>query len=236
MIARLFASTLLILGLSQVAAAQSNQQDQPSSSPQNMQAAAPDVPQTLRERLTSAGYSDVRILPNSLVITAIDKGGRPVLMRLTPRSMFFLIPAASPSTTGMASGSLNDRVGLNQPSASADEAQTSAPGAPPSMTTGAAMADSNDNVQQNQSSNSAENTPSSRRDVPPSLRDRLTSAGFTNVNIVPRSLMITAMDRNDRPVMMRITPTSIFFVTEIPAAGSSTTGAANSSGDYDQSR
>src|SRR5581483_9518034 len=70
MIARLFASTLLTVALSQVAAAQSDtQQDQPSNSPQNMQAAPQDVPQTLRQRLTSAGYSDVRILPTSLVIT-----------------------------------------------------------------------------------------------------------------------------------------------------------------------
>jgi len=45
------------------------------------------------------------------------------------------------------------------------------------------------------------------------------------VNIVPGSFIITARDRNGHPVMMRITPNSMSFVTEIPVVGSSTTGA-----------
>lgn len=64
------------------------------------------------------------------------------------------------------------------------------------------------------------------------------------MTVVPSSLLITAKDRNGRPVMMRITPNSMFFLTEIPAEGSSTTGAGSensndasqNSNDSNQSR
>jgi hypothetical protein len=171
-----------------------------------------------------------------MVITAIDKSGRPVLMRITPSSMFYLVPAVSPSTTGAARADSNDSATRqDQLSTTAENTQASPQDGSQSVTTGAATADSNDNSQQNQSSMSADNTQASARDVPQSIRDRLTSAGFTDVNMVPRSSVITARDRSDRPVMMRITPRSIFFVTEIPAASASTTGAADSS-DPDQGK
>jgi hypothetical protein len=112
MMTRLFASAVLVVGLSQAALAQSTaQQNQPSTSTQPNQpstaenAQAPqNLPQSLRQRLTSAGFSDVNIVPSSFVITARDKNGRPVMMRITPNSMTFLteIPADSSSTTGTA--------------------------------------------------------------------------------------------------------------------------------------
>ena len=234
--ARLFASTLAIVGLSQAALAESNtQQNQPSTSSENMQASPQGAPWTLRQRLASAGFRDVNIVPSSLVITAIDRGGRPVLMRITPNSMFFLIPSANLSTTSAAGADSNDTTAQqNQLSSAAENTQAPPQEVPQSVTTGAATAD-NDNAQQNQPAISADNTQASARDVPQSIRERLTSAGFTDVNMVPGSSVITARDRSDRPVMMRITPRSIFFVTEIPAASASTTGAANSS-DFGQDK
>ncbi len=110
MMTRLFASALLVAGLSQAALAQtSTQQNQPSSSAENTQAPQ-NLPQSLRQRLTSAGFTDVRIVPSSFVITARDKDGRPVMMRITPNSMSFLteIPASSSSTTGAGSNNMNN--------------------------------------------------------------------------------------------------------------------------------
>jgi hypothetical protein len=236
MTTRLFASALLAVGLSQTALAESNiQQNQPSTSSENTQASPQEAPWTLRQRLASAGFRDVSIVPSSLVITAIDRIGRPVLMRVTPRSMFFLIPAVSSPTTGAARADSNDGAAQqDQLSTTAEDTQAPSQNVPQSVTTGAATAGSNDNAQQNQPS-SAENTQASARDVPQSIRERLTSAGFTDVNMVPGSSVITARDRSDRPVMMRITPRSIFFVTEIPAASASATGAASST-DFSQDK
>ena len=241
MITRLFASALLLTGLSQAALAQgNNQQNQPSTSAENMQAPPQGATQSLRQRLMSAGYRDVNIVPSSLVITAIDKGGRPVLMRITPNSMFFLVPAISSSGMGATRQLSNASAQQSQSSTSAETTQASPQDVPQSVTTGAAR-DSNESAEQNQPSVSADDAQisadnaQSSRDVPQSLRDRLTSSGFSDVNIVPRSFVITARDQSDRPVMMRITPRSIFFVTEIPATSSSTTGAANPS-ESEQSR
>ena len=114
MMTRLFASALLVAGLSQTALAQTNiqqgqpstiQQGQPSTSAENTQTPQ-NVPQSLRQKLTSAGFTDVNIVPSSVLITAKDRDGRPVMMRITPNSMFFLteIPAPSSGTTGAGTG------------------------------------------------------------------------------------------------------------------------------------
>ena len=127
MMTRLFSSALLVVGVSQGALAQmgtqqdhpsmspqqthpsmGSQQNQPSTSAENTQAPQ-NLPQSLRQRLTSAGFSDVRIVPSSFLITARDSNGRPVMMRITPNSMFFLteIPADS-STTGAGDENANE--------------------------------------------------------------------------------------------------------------------------------
>lgn len=130
MITRLFASAFLVAGLSQAALAQntiqtqqnrpstqqnqpSTQRGQPSTSTENTQAPQ-SIPQSIRQRLTSAGFTDVNIVPSSFFITAKDKNGRPVMMRITPNSMSFLteVPAADSSTTG--SGGGNSTSGQSQ--------------------------------------------------------------------------------------------------------------------------
>jgi len=125
MITRLLASALLVAGLSQVALAQTSTQEsqpsnplsnQPSTSAQSTQTPQ-NVPQSLRQQLTSAGFTDVNIVPSSVLITAKDRNGRPVMMRITPNSMFFLteVPVANSSTTGAGTGSSDPGLGNSSP-------------------------------------------------------------------------------------------------------------------------
>lgn len=191
MMTRLFVSALLVAGLSQAALAQgSTEPNQPSAEATQSRES---LPQSIRQRLMSAGYNDVNVVPGSLMITARDNNGRPVMMRVTPNSMFLLseIPAGGSSTTG---------TGRESP-----------------------MAMENESAPQNQPSAMAENT-QAPQELPRSLRQRLAQARFSDVNIVPGSFVITARDSNGRPVMMRITPNSMFYLTEIPAGSSSTIG------------
>jgi methionine-rich copper-binding protein CopC len=102
MMTRLLASAVLVVGLSQATLAQSSgQQNQPSNSAENT--SAPEaLPQGLRQHLTSAGFTDVKIVPSSFVVSAKDKSGHPVLMHITPNSMTLMteIPVGDQSTTG----------------------------------------------------------------------------------------------------------------------------------------
>lgn len=198
MMTRLFVSALLVAGLSQAALAQgSTEPNQPSAEATQSRES---LPQSIRQRLMSAGYNDVNVVPGSLMITARDNNGRPVMMRVTPNSMFLLseIPAGGSSTTG---------TGRESPMAMENES------APPNQPS----------AQPNQPSAMAENT-QAPQELPRSLRQRLAQARFSDVNIVPGSFVITARDSNGRPVMMRITPNSMFYLSEIPAGSSSTIG------------
>lgn len=232
MMIRLFAWALLVAGLSQAAFAQTStspQQSQPSTSAEDTQASQ-NLPQSLRQRLTSAGFTDVNIVPSSLVITARDRGGRPVLMRITPNSMFFLteMAAVSSPTTGTGRAESNNSMQQNQSSTAAGAARAESNDSAsvqqqnqPSSTVGAARAGSNGGAQPSISAESDQ----AAQSVPPSLRQRLTSAGFSDIRIVPSSMIITARDESGRPLMMRVTPRSLFLVTEIPAVSASATGA-----------
>jgi hypothetical protein len=46
------------------------------------------------------------------------------------------------------------------------------------------------------------------------LRDDLTKAGFTDINIMPSSFVVRAKDSQGKPVMMVINPDSLTKVTE----------------------
>jgi hypothetical protein len=87
---RLLYAAFISAALVQGALAQGNQVPSGASpapgSVQNMQNSAP-IPQTIRQKLESAGYSDVRIMPTSFFVQAKDKQGDPVEIFITPRSM-----------------------------------------------------------------------------------------------------------------------------------------------------
>ena len=102
MVNRLFASALLVAGLTQAALAQGSvQQNQSSTSAENTQAPE-NLPLELRQKLTSAGFSDVKVVPSSFVVSAKDRNGHPVMMHITPHSMTLMteVPVSNPSTTG----------------------------------------------------------------------------------------------------------------------------------------
>jgi methionine-rich copper-binding protein CopC len=102
MVTRLFASAILLAGLSQTVLAQGSvNQNQPSNAAENTQAPE-NLPIELRQKLTSAGFSDVKVVPSSFVVSAKDQHGRPILMHLTPHSMTVMteVPVSNTSTSG----------------------------------------------------------------------------------------------------------------------------------------
>jgi hypothetical protein len=64
---------------------------------------------------------------------------------------------------------------------------------------GMSMRSTNQGARQDRASTSAENTQASSQNAPQSLRDRRASAGFTDVTIVPSSLVVTAKDQATAP-------------------------------------
>lgn len=119
MIFRLLASTILVAGLTQAALAQNgsnaNQststpstQSSPNGSPsQNQngsQAQEQNISQEVRAQLTKDGYTDVKVVPGSLVVNAKNKQGQNVMMWLTPHSATVLTEAQTNSAKTTGSG------------------------------------------------------------------------------------------------------------------------------------
>jgi hypothetical protein len=52
----------------------------------NAQSSGP-LPQQIKQKLESAGYSDVKIMPTSFVVQAKDKQGDPMEILITPHSI-----------------------------------------------------------------------------------------------------------------------------------------------------
>ena len=89
----------------------------------------PQISQQLRRGLTQAGYTDLRIEPESFLIHAKDKSGNPVMMVVTPDSMTEVTAVNEP--LGGASN--------KQPSTTGSTAQSSMPhSATPSYNAGKA--------------------------------------------------------------------------------------------------
>jgi hypothetical protein len=76
------------------APAPSGQNDNPEMSDQEIQ----HGPQKLREKLTQDGYTDVKIVPGSYIVSAKDKDGNQVVMMIGPHSMTMMkVPDKDPS-------------------------------------------------------------------------------------------------------------------------------------------
>jgi len=67
------------------------------------------------------------------------------------------------------------------------------------------------------------------QNLPQELRNKLTEAGFTDVKVVPSSFFVTAKSKDGQDVMMRISPSSMTMLTELPADRTSTTGGGSNS-------
>lgn len=100
---RLLASAILSLALMQgTAFAQATK-----SSDKNMNSAAQNdstrsLPQQIRDKLKTQGYSDVKVVPGSFIVSAKDKEGDPVTMVIGPHStaVFTTVSIDSAPTTG----------------------------------------------------------------------------------------------------------------------------------------
>src|SRR4051812_42066469 len=134
MLARLFASAVLVAALSQISLAQNpstynrnepaiNGQTSPNQADnQNNQ----DLPQELRKKLTDAGFTDVKVVPSSFFVTAKSKDGQDVMMRISPGSMTMVtdMPPDMTSTTGSGSNS-TDLNGSNNSGANTNDGWSS---------------------------------------------------------------------------------------------------------------
>ncbi len=82
------------------------------------------------------------------------------------------------------------------------------------------------------SGSAAQNSSSAQaaQNVPQELKQKLSQDGFTNVQVVPGSYLVSAKDKNGEPVMMVIGPHSMTIMSEIPnSSGSATTGSSSGS-------
>jgi hypothetical protein len=106
MLARLLAATVLAAGLLQgTAFAQDNsaKSSDTGATAENAQT----LPQELADKLKDQGFTDIKVVPGSFIVSAKDKNGDPVGMVIGPHSMtmFAAISAHDKSTTGSGSGS-----------------------------------------------------------------------------------------------------------------------------------
>src|SRR4051812_23377355 len=83
-------------------------------------------------------------------------------------------------------------------------------------------------TQNNQASNQ------SSQPLPQQIKQKLQKQGFSDINVVPGSFIVSAKDTNNDPVMMVIGPHSLTMFSEISTqgqtTGNATGGAGHSSG------
>jgi hypothetical protein len=61
------------------------------------------------------------------------------------------------------------------------------------------------------------------------VRDMLSSAGFSDIRIMPSSFMIHAKDKDGNPVLMSVSPDSVTEVSELGTSGAGGAGGASAS-------
>src|SRR5690348_9434245 len=95
------------LALDQSTSANSQNSQTPSSTSNQ---ATQNLPQELKQKLQQQGFSDVKIVPGSFIVSAKDKSGDPVSMVIGPHSMtmFTFANDGTGSTTGSGSTSQNN--------------------------------------------------------------------------------------------------------------------------------
>ncbi len=128
MFGRLAASTICTLALLHGAAfaQQAGGSDQSSSSAGQ---SAISLPQQIQQKIKSQGFTDVKVVPESFLVTAKDKDGDPVTMIIGPHSLvMFSVTAAGEGAVEHRSSS-----GANAPSIRTAPPMSSAP--PASSTT-----------------------------------------------------------------------------------------------------
>ncbi|MGN6590463.1 MAG: hypothetical protein ACTHKE_09250 [Sphingomicrobium sp.] len=74
------------------------------------------------------------------------------------------------------------------------------------------------------------NAQQATQNLPSEIRSKLEQDGFTDVNVVPGSFLVSAKDKSGDPVTMVIGPNSMMMLTQVPKSTGSTTGSGTSSG------
>jgi hypothetical protein len=74
--------------------------------------------------------------------------------------------------------------------------------------------------------NAIPNAPQTTQNLPAQIRSKLEQDGFTDVNVVPGSFLVSAKDKSGDPVTMVIGPNSMMMLTQVPNSTNATTGSA----------
>jgi hypothetical protein len=61
-----------------------------TTAPSTADGSVQNVPQQIRDKLSSRGFQDVKVVPGSFLVSAKDKNGNPVMMIIGPDSMTML--------------------------------------------------------------------------------------------------------------------------------------------------
>lgn len=72
---------------------------------QNSSMSADQIEQKLHTNLSKAGYTDIKIVPGSFLVSAKDSDGQPTQMMISPHSVVAMTAMQSNSGSGSSSGS-----------------------------------------------------------------------------------------------------------------------------------
>src|SRR3569832_1684873 len=70
------------------------------------------------------------------------------------------------------------------------------------------------------------NATQTTQNLPAEIRSKLEQDGFTDVNVVPGSFLVSAKDKSGDPVTMVIGPNSMMMLTQVPSSKNAATGSA----------
>jgi hypothetical protein len=107
MLSRMLAVSVLATALAATAYAAdtSSSSSTNTSTKTNGQQMTENLPQEIRAKLKDDGFSDVKVVPDSFIVSAKDKRGEPVTMMISPNSMMMVTQV----TNGTASSKNNQK-------------------------------------------------------------------------------------------------------------------------------
>ncbi|HZT24221.1 MAG TPA: hypothetical protein VFA57_00840 [Pseudolabrys sp.] len=105
MITRLLASVLFAAALAQGAAFAQNNNMSGNTAASNV--SAQQLPEEIKNKLQQDGFTDVKVIPGSFLVSAKDKNGDTVNMVIGPNSMMMLTEVPANTTTGAGSPNQN---------------------------------------------------------------------------------------------------------------------------------
>jgi hypothetical protein len=116
MIARVLATAALTAALFQGVAYAANTPSS-NSSPNNATQNVQSLPHEIQQRLQHDGFSSVKVVPGSFLVSAKDKNGDPVEMVIRPNSMTMMTEASpnnSPNNESQSGSAGNQSSGTNK--------------------------------------------------------------------------------------------------------------------------